>query len=471
MNESELGRQLTSGNAWWREPREWQKDDRDLVASSGSPLDYDPDPLVGIAAPSLYVLRGPRRVGKSVQLKRTVARLLKEGTEPRRIIHCACDGLSTDDLRRLERVARRQLTRSIQEPRYWLLDEITAVRGWPETIKWLRDNTAMGEDCVVLTGSSGRDLEDARKALAGRRGQATDSDRLLMPMGFSSFCSALAARLPRAPTLRPRDFLSSEAADAVEELLPWLDEIASLWEVYIRIGGFPRAVAGYLIGDGDVDPAFAGDLWDVIHGDALRRENFSSAQSARLLRRLARNLASPINLTALAEDIGVGSHSTAGRRIKDLVDGYCAWPCHRLGDGGLPNLAAQTKVYFTDPLFAWLPHLRDQQPPPVPSQISEQQLGLALALNLAAGDSGRFAGFSSVMYARSATGKEVDFCGRHLGPVAFEAKYTDRGFARESQTMRAMFDGRGVLATRAQLGEVDGVRAWPAGVIALLLGH
>ena len=96
---------------------------------------------------------------------------------------------------------------------------------------------------------------------------------------------------------------------------------------------------------------------------------------------------------------------------------------------------------------------------------------MALALNLAAGDSGRFADFSGLMYARSATGKEVDFCGRRMGLIAFEGKYTDRSLARESQTMRAMFGSRGVLATRAQIDEVDGVRAWPAGLIALLLGH
>jgi uncharacterized protein len=293
--------------------------------------------------------------------------------------------------------------------------------------------------------------------------------RLAESLRQISTCCALGAGLPQVPTIRPRDFLSAEAADAVERLLPWLDEVASLWETYVRIGGFPQAVASYLSA-GDVDSAFVADIWDAIHGDALRRENFSSAQSARLLRRLARNLAGPANMTAIAEDIGVGSHGTASRRVKDLIDAYCAWPCHRQGDGGLPNLAARTKVYFTDPLFARLAHLRDEQPPPHASQISEQQLGLALALNLAAGDSVSFADFSAVMYARSATGKEVDFCGRRLGPVAFEAKYTDRGLGRESQTMRSMFDGRGVLATRAHLGEVGGVRAWPTGVIALLLG-
>jgi len=468
MNEPELARQLTAANAWWRKPSGWERDDRDLKALPGS-LSYDPNPLAEISAPNLYVLRGPRRVGKSVELKRAVSRLLAGGVEPRRVIHCACDGLAADDLRRLQRVARKQLTRPIEEPRYWLLDEITAVRGWPEAVKWLRDNTAMAEDCVVLTGSSARDLDDARKALAGRRGQATDSDRLLMPMGFRSFCASLRASLPELPVVQPQDFLSDEVEDAVDDLLPWLDEIVTLWEVYARIGGFPQAVAGYLE-SGDVSPAFVGDLWDVIHGDALRRENFSPAQSARLLRRLARSLAGPVNMTALAEEIGVGSHSTASRRVKDLVDGYCAWPCYRQGDGGLPNLAAQEKVYFTDPLLARLPHLRDEQPPPEASQISEQQIGLALTLGIIADDAGRFTDFSAVMYARSATGKEVDFCGRRLRKVAFEAKYTDRSLGRESQTMRAMFEGRGILATRAKVDRIGGMRALPAGVIALLLG-
>lgn len=189
----------------------------------------------------------------------------------------------------------------------------------------------------------------------------------------------------------------------------------------------------------------------------------------RLLRRLTRNLASPVNMTALAEDIGVGSHSTARRRVKDLIDSYCAWPCHQRGDGQLPNLAAQEKIYFVDPLLARLSHLRADQPEPDASQVSEQQIGMALTLNLAAGDAGRYADFSAVMYAKSRTGREVDFCGRQLGSVSFEAKYTDRNLARETQTMRSAFGGRGVLATRAKVDRVDDVRALPAGFVAMLL--
>jgi uncharacterized protein len=471
MNDAEIARFLTAGNPWWREPHTWTRRDPDLRRLD-DPLDYSPTPLSGISPDGLYVLRGPRRVGKSVELKRTIERLLHEGTEPRRIVHCACDGLAPVDLRRLVRVGRDQLTRQLAEPRYWFLDEVTAVPEWPQTIKWLRDNTALAEDCVVLTGSSGRDLEEARKQLAGRRGLAHDSDRLLLPMSFRAFVRALGvAGLPDLPSFHPGELLDRTCADAVHELLPWLDELTSLWELHCRIGGFPRAVADQRR-TGDVDPAFVNGLWDVVHGDALAGDNLAAAQSLQLLRKLTQDLSSLVNLTAVAEEIGVASHHTAARRIRALVDAYLVWPCHRRGERWLPNLRAQSKIYFTDPLLARMAHLRTGHlPEPDVSRISEQQIGLTLVRRLAAGDPSRYGDFSQVLHARSSTGAEVDFCGESFATVAVEAKYTDTKLARESQTMRTMFGDRGVLATRARLEEVGGAQALPAAFVAYLLGE
>lgn len=471
MNEAEISRLLTAGNRWWREPQGWTDQDPDLRRLRVAPLDYMPDPLDGIRPDGLYVLRGPRRVGKSVEIKRTIERLLADGVEPRRVLHCSCDGLNATDLRRLVRVGRDQLTRQVERPRYWFLDEITAIPNWPQAIKWLRDNTAFGEDCVVLTGSSARDLEEVRKQLADRRGSARDSDRLLLPMGFRSFVRAVGVSgLPDVPAFHPRDFLDHACEQAADELLPWLDDLASLWEVHCRIGGFPRAVAHHQH-DGDVGSSFVNGLWDVVHGDALAGDGLSAAQSLQLLRKLSQDLASPVNVTAVAGELGVGSHHTATRRIRDLVDAYLVWPCHRRGERWLPNLRAQSKIYFTDPLIARIAHLRTGHlPEPDVSRISEQQLGLALVRRIAAGDPGRYADFTQVMYSRSSTGAEVDFCGEPLGSIAFEGKYTDTGLMRESQTMRAMFGGRGILATRAKLGEIDDARAMPAAFVAYLLG-
>ena len=59
-------------------------------------------------------------------------------------------------------------------------------------MKNLRDQDAtFREACVVLSGSSARDLRTATDDLADRRGGIADSDRLLLPMGFRAFCSAL----------------------------------------------------------------------------------------------------------------------------------------------------------------------------------------------------------------------------------------------------------------------------------------
>src|SRR5690606_8741434 len=128
---------------------------------------YRPKILADIDAPGLYVLLGPRRVGKSVEIKRAIQDQIGAGVNRRAIIYCACNGFSEQDLRRLF-VVGRNLTRTIEGPRYWFIDEVTAVDGrWPEIVKDARDDTELREDCVVLTGSSARSLRDAERALAG----------------------------------------------------------------------------------------------------------------------------------------------------------------------------------------------------------------------------------------------------------------------------------------------------------------
>jgi predicted AAA+ superfamily ATPase len=133
MNDSQLRRLLTERSPW-RARAGWETDDPDLRAAGRLPLDYEPEPLADIHAPGLYVLRGPRRVGKSLELKRAVARLLAAGADPKTVFYCSCDGLSKQDLRRL--VAQgHSVTRTLPGPRHWLLDEVTAVPGWSQTIK------------------------------------------------------------------------------------------------------------------------------------------------------------------------------------------------------------------------------------------------------------------------------------------------------------------------------------------------
>ncbi len=154
-DDGQLRRHL-SDRSPWRGHARWEQDDPDIRAAAQLPLTYEPDALAGIRPPGPYVLRGPRRVGKSLERKRTIARLLGSGVEARTVFYCSCDGLAPQDLRRLV-AAGQNAARTLDRPRYWFLDEITAVRGWSAAIEQLRDqNTEFRAACVVLTGSSAR---------------------------------------------------------------------------------------------------------------------------------------------------------------------------------------------------------------------------------------------------------------------------------------------------------------------------
>ncbi len=471
MNDGQLRRLLTDRSTWWRDPG-WERDDPDLRDATESPFIYEPGPLSGLNPKGLYVLRGPRRVGKSVEDKRAIATAIREGANPRLVFFCSCDGLSAQDVRRLVAVGQKD-TATLSGDRHWFLDEITAVPGWAVAIKELRDgDPVFRNSCVVLSGSSARDLRDATKALAGRRGDVADSDRLLLPMDFRSFCLSIGGfeRLPDV-ALRLRDFLTVAGERAVAELSPFFSDLDHAWQSYLRIGGFPRAVSDFVV-TGDVGEGFVRALWDVIAGDAFQSTGMTDADVATFLERLVIGIGSPLNASAVARDVGLSDNHRVNDRIGALGFALMSWRCHRV-KGGLPNLRAQEKVYFLDPLIARLPHLRDERRrDPDDSQLTEQQLGMLLLR--AAGDGGPEALLeaNTVMYERTSSDAEIDFVGPEL-EVAFEGKYVDGPWRRAAQSMRARGE-HGVMVTRTvlDLDEREGAtRVWavPAGIVAWTL--
>jgi uncharacterized protein len=470
MQSGELELQLSTTNLWWRSPEGWEADDEDLRRAAGGELSYEPEPLFDIAPDGLYVLLGPRRVGKSVEIKRAISRLIRSGVNARRIIHAAADGWRDADLGLLEDVGRRAGGRHIDNPRYWFIDEVTSVRGsWPKRIKWLRDNTALGRDCVVLTGSSARDLEEATKELAGRRGTAVYSDRVLLPMSFGSFSAAVGlGNLPRPGPLEPRDLMDDSAEAAVEELRPWLPGLVSTWELYLRVGGFPRAVDDYLRA-GETSENFINGLWSVCYGDAIKQNELSRVQAQTLLARLAEGLTNPVNESSISRDLDIDP-KTVKARIEALHLNFMTWPCYEMQQGS-PNLRAQNKVYFIDPLVARLAHLRSPgvTPPPDQPMLSEQQLGLELHRHYEVAHPGSFPRFDHLMFERP-TRKEIDFIAPWMHGVPIEGKYTSGAWRKGAETMKAAYHA-GVMATRSTIEFDAEVRAVPAPILALLLDN
>ena len=430
-----------------------------------------------------------------MEVKKKIRKLIDNGEEPRRIIHIAADVLAAADLRRVVDAAA-DLTPGGGH-RFWFIDEITAIAdGWPPAIKWLRDNDPrFGLDTVVLTGSSAANLTEAIKALAGRRGDALDSDRILLPMSFRDFVEVRSEGDPGGFTNPPpgdfgpfavADLTHAALAEAVRALAPWMHRFVGEWETYLTVGGFPQAVAAYETGDlkspgafssvfspgfdiggKGIDRALRRTLLDVIHGEAFAQARWSRTQTDAFVQRLARGIASPTNCHDIATDTGT-SGNTVRRRIDALRESFVVWPCYperKLR----PALRSQEKTYFTDPIYARLSSRT--QPSTDFGPFSEQQLGMALVRSFTRNDPGGYLDFDSVLYHRTKTGKEIDFVGPRFGDLAIESKYVDGDrWKRAARTMRAS-SWRGIMATRSSLDLSEPeFMAVPGGLLVWLIG-
>ena len=252
-------------------------------------------------------------------------------------------------------------------------------------------------------------------------------------------------------------------AEAAHAVAPWLDVLVDAWEACLLAGGFPAAVSSYLTAR-EVPPPLVRRLVDVAHGDALRRADWSRASTAVFVQRIAQGLCAPVNVSAVADDIGASS-SGVRRRLDELWEALVVWPCYR-EDALRPKLNAQAKVYFTDPAYARL----DADVTRDAGVLSEQPLGMALWRSFERDRLG------------SSTLASIVFCTIEHGPAgrstssvpssagwAIESKYVDGRWRRDAQTPRAS-GWRGIVATRSELNLDDpDVAALPAALLTWLL--
>lgn len=433
----------------------------------------------GPVTDSLIILRGPRRVGKSVALKDAAASLCgRADMDARQIVYLPADGMTAANLGRAVTQAV-ELTRSVdldgRRPRIWLLDEITSVEGWTTRLKFLRDNTPFGEDTVVCTGSSWGDTSSAeRDLLAGRAGSSsTHRTRLLLPMSFRDVLAATRPQLPLPDTAPPWDLQSEAAINSVPDLELFTDEFDLAWQSYLASGGFPRAVAEHAR-TGQVSDAFIADRTAWLHRDVDADAPDESVPL--LLHELEQRSTSPLNRSNVAERLGYGSRQTFDLRLRRLVRSFAAVWCHQVDDAGVQVSGSQSKLYLIDPLLAQLgPRERAGLPAPDLSRLTEAALGVALAAAIEREQPGRWLSQDSMGYTRT-SGGEIDFAPIPLptraGPQAattpIESKWVTSGWRPEAKATEIRYR-RGVVATRNILDLRHQAWAVPAPVVALLL--
>lgn len=491
MRDDEVRSRLVQVNPWWRaasagsDPRAWAQEDRTLRDRAVHDLGYRSSILDDLAGDPLddrlILLRGPRRVGKSVALKDTVLALCgRDDIDPRQVIYLPADGMTARDLTRAI-VIGRDLTRSVDADsggnrRVWLLDEVTGIDGWTSVLKFQRDNTAFGDDAVVCTGSSWSDTgEIERDLLAGRAGStAARRLRLLHPMRFRDVLAVARPQIPRPQPVGPWDLQGDAARSTAASLEVFADELDLAWQAYLTSGGFPRAVAEHTR-TGAVSTAFLEDLEAWLHRDVDRDGPMDSIP--RLLGELHARSTAPLNRAAVASELNYASRQAFDLRLNRLVRNFAAVWCHQISENGTRVSGAQSKLYLVDPLLSWLGHqLRAGTPAPDMTALTEAALAVHLAVAIDERQPGRWVSGDTIGYVRTGSGNEIDF-----GPVAvptaagtayttpLEAKWVTQRWRSEARVAENRF-GRGVLATKNVTSFAHPAWAIPAPTVALLLG-
>lgn len=238
---------FVENNPWWLDKRAIDKDPR-IVEWEASKFKWTPrlGDTFERNLDVIYVLRGPRQVGKTTLMKLKIRDLLESGIEARHIFYWPCDlvegperlvriitsyqdfsrkdtapkdrgvGLkgwlsgpkpndtkakgpsekqSFADKRRAAVQPMTSISSDSQDKTtrlYIVLDEISSVKDWQKGIKSLYDAGRLRKCTLVLTGSHSIDLRKATETLARRRGEVDKlkdhlPDKILLPAKFSEY--------------------------------------------------------------------------------------------------------------------------------------------------------------------------------------------------------------------------------------------------------------------------------------------
>jgi uncharacterized protein len=475
MRDDEIRAWLRERNPWWRlanpsvDRLAWVRHDVTLRKAADLGLDYRSRVLDDLEPAGLYVVRGPRRVGKSVALKQLAVELLSDpGNHPSQVVYMTLDEFDDRALRRALRLAREVTVAAGDRQRFWLIDEITAVSGWPAVFKSARDDTPLANDTVVLTGSSAHGLTEARRALGpGRVGPAKNPFRVMLPMTFRDFVRVTGRDLPEVPVQGPTLEQDRRLRKVLEDLIPFADEFDLAWQAYLEVGGFPRAV-GEHARDGAVSASFQRDLVDWLAPDVTPEDPPESV--VRLLAALRQRMTAPMNVRATAEALAM-SRERFTTRLNRFLTTFAALSCPQVDERGEPIAGSQSKVYLLDPLLAALPGNGIDM-----TVMSECVLAMTLARAVERVHPGRLLEGPAIGYGRTSAKTEVDFApiplssgaGTRLMTPPIESKWVSDGWRPGARAIETYY-GRGFVATKNVFEVRTPAWAVPAGALAMLL--
>lgn len=358
--------ELTYWNDWWK-IRGFPQDDVNINNWSESAFKWKPRLSETIEDEEIvYVLRGPRRVGKTTLLKLRIKKLLEKGVSPENIFYFPCDALETP--KQLRTVVETYLSQQRRQGEwaYLFIDEVSMLVDWQKAIKLLIDAGRFRDCTIILTGSHSIDLRKGSESLSGRRGKVEklrygSPDRILLSAKFSEYVETLETELSNelqelwllAQKNRKRMFLelaNGRIPDELRRLVLFTNELELLLDQYMLTGGIALAINQYVS-----RREIAEDTYTLFVNFMVRdicRWGYDENYARQILRRILEVLSSHVSWRQLGEGTDVRDSRTAESYVNTLKDSFVVTYHYKLNiQKASPDYIGNKKTYFQDPFI------------------------------------------------------------------------------------------------------------------------
>jgi predicted AAA+ superfamily ATPase len=365
--------EVVNQNPWWKHGEKFVVFDKNLKEANEKPVFFKRK-RIDLNKGRIYVLRGPRQVGKTTYVKDSISKLISEEIDPNHILYFSSDFF----------VSRRELRSAIAyfmnknievTDLYIFIDEITSIKDWNLELKYMSDSGILEKARIVATGSCSSALRRKGELLPGRGLEGNEYH--MKPLSFRDFVLQTADQIVSTiveaefrdslkkllPTLEKTscnlEAGLSQLFKALYQIAPFKRELDYLFNLYIRYGGYPFAVNDYLLKklrseqrqpSISIDPKLSEALMRDIIGDITKlgkQETFVR----QILKEISEKYGSRYSFSKLASDMET-THVTTIDYLETLEESFVITILYAFDFNKKDmKFKGDKKIFFQDPFI------------------------------------------------------------------------------------------------------------------------
>ncbi len=336
-------------NPWWNK-RDYILNDEKVRKFSESKIKWQTE--LEIKEKNIYVLRGPRQVGKSTFLKSQIKNLLiGANVSQKSICYIPCDLIA--DAKELHEILIEYLAISKVEniSRKWIfIDEVSFVENWPLALKSLFDSGELNETSTLVTGSNSRDLKRGAERLPGRGIEG--NEYFFYPLPFNKYSKLFkhekTIEIDLFELFTTKRHVSIGKFNELEKNHPSIISLNSLFQKFLKTGGFLKSINELESGkELEFETYLRWIEKDVLHFSR------SLKYVQEILKSIISKNASPTSILGIAKQTDIGANVTVSEYLEILEEMEVLTPLYFF-DRSLKQqvFAKEKKFHFLDPFIS-----------------------------------------------------------------------------------------------------------------------